>query len=140
MRVLKILINVITIINNQYWCRVDLWYIMYSRAKKLEDGQWMVHDSALPSHFDSYADARRQGFLDVKGLKDEGKRVVGVFCTYSPVEVILAAGAVSVGICAYAMRPLRRPKRFCLETFAHSSRLAMVTPLRKSAHIHTSQI
>ena len=56
----------------------------------------------LPSQFESFADARKQGFLAVKNLKDEGKKVVGVFCTYTPVEVVLAAGAVSVGICAFS--------------------------------------
>jgi benzoyl-CoA reductase/2-hydroxyglutaryl-CoA dehydratase subunit BcrC/BadD/HgdB len=56
----------------------------------------------LPSQFDSFADARKQGFIDVKNLKDAGKKVAGVFCTYSPVELILAAGAVSVGLCAFS--------------------------------------
>jgi benzoyl-CoA reductase/2-hydroxyglutaryl-CoA dehydratase subunit BcrC/BadD/HgdB len=56
----------------------------------------------LPDQFESFADARKQGFLSVKKLKDEGKKVAGVFCTYTPVEIILAAGAVSVGICAFS--------------------------------------
>jgi benzoyl-CoA reductase/2-hydroxyglutaryl-CoA dehydratase subunit BcrC/BadD/HgdB len=58
--------------------------------------------NALPSQFEGFADARKQGFLSVKNLKDEGKKVAGVFCSYSPVEIILAAGAVSVGICAFS--------------------------------------
>ena len=58
--------------------------------------------SALPSQFEGFADARKQGFLTVKNLKDEGKNVVGVFCTYRPVDVVLAAGAVPVGICAFS--------------------------------------
>lgn len=57
---------------------------------------------ALPSQFESFADARKQGFLSLKNLKDAGKNVAGVFCTYSPAEIILAAGAVSVGICAFS--------------------------------------
>ena len=56
-----------------------------------------MSNNALPSQFDSFADARKQGFLAVKNLKDEGKKVAGVFCTYTPVEIILAAGAC---ICA----------------------------------------
>lgn len=59
-------------------------------------------EHSLPSAFESFADARKQGFLAVKKLKDEGKKVAGVFCTYTPVELILAAGAVSVGICAFS--------------------------------------
>jgi len=61
-----------------------------------------MNNNALPGQFDGFADARKQGFIAVKNLKDAGKKVVGVFCTYAPVEIILAAGAVSVGICAFS--------------------------------------
>ena len=61
-----------------------------------------MSNKVLPGQFESFADARKQGFLAVKNLKDEGKNVVGVFCTYTPVEIILAAWAVSVGICAFS--------------------------------------
>ena len=56
----------------------------------------------LPSSFENFADARKEGFLTVKNLKDEGKKVVGTFCTYTPVEIFLAAGAVPVGLCAFS--------------------------------------
>ncbi|MDR7870735.1 MAG: double-cubane-cluster-containing anaerobic reductase [Tissierellaceae bacterium] len=56
----------------------------------------------LPSTFENFADARKEGFLTVKNLKDEGKKVVGTFCTYTPVEIFLAAGAVPVGLCAFS--------------------------------------
>jgi benzoyl-CoA reductase/2-hydroxyglutaryl-CoA dehydratase subunit BcrC/BadD/HgdB len=36
----------------------------------------------------------------MKNLKDEGKGVVGTFCSYVPVELILAAGLIPVGLCA----------------------------------------
>ena len=61
-----------------------------------------MNNNALPGQFEGFADARKQGFLAVKNLKDAGKNVVGVFCTYAPAEIILAAGAVSVGICAFS--------------------------------------
>lgn len=56
----------------------------------------------LPASFEQFADARKQGFLAMKGLKDEGKNVVGAFCTYMPTEVVLASGAVPVGLCAFS--------------------------------------
>jgi benzoyl-CoA reductase/2-hydroxyglutaryl-CoA dehydratase subunit BcrC/BadD/HgdB len=56
----------------------------------------------LPGEFESFADARRQGFLDVKKLKDADKKVVGTFCSYFPAEIVLAAGAVPVSICSYS--------------------------------------
>ena len=61
-----------------------------------------MNNNNLPSQFENFADARRQGFLTMKNLKDEGKKIAGVFCSYAPVEIILAAGAVSVGICAFS--------------------------------------
>ncbi|AGA70701.1 Benzoyl-CoA reductase/2-hydroxyglutaryl-CoA dehydratase subunit, BcrC/BadD/HgdB [Desulfitobacterium dichloroeliminans LMG P-21439] len=56
----------------------------------------------LPSQFDSFGDARKQGFIAVKNLKEQGKKVAGVFCTYAPLELILAAGAVPIGLCAFS--------------------------------------
>jgi len=61
-----------------------------------------MSDNKLPNEFENFADARRQGFLAVKELKDDGKKVVGTFCTYTPSEIILAAGAVPVSICSYS--------------------------------------
>ncbi|MDD4593383.1 MAG: hypothetical protein PHG06_23645 [Parabacteroides sp.] len=61
-----------------------------------------MNKNEVPGVFETFGDARKQGFIAVKELKDQGKKVVGVFCTYSPVEIILAAGAVSVGICAFS--------------------------------------
>lgn len=56
----------------------------------------------LPSQFESFGDARKQGFIAVKNLKEQGKKVAGVFCTYAPVELVLAAGAVPIGLCAFS--------------------------------------
>ena len=61
-----------------------------------------MNNNVLPGQFEGFADARKQGFIAVKNLKDAGKKVVGTFCTYAPVEIILAAGAVPVGICAFS--------------------------------------
>ena len=61
-----------------------------------------MNNNVLPSAFESFADARKEGFITVKNLKDEGKKVVGMFCTYTPVEIFLAAGAVPVGICSFS--------------------------------------
>ncbi len=59
-------------------------------------------NNTLPSEFENFAEARKEGFLTVKNLKEEGKKVVGTFCAYTPVEIFLAAGAVSVGICSFS--------------------------------------
>ena len=54
----------------------------------------------MPAIFESFSEARRNGFIMVKKLKDEGRGVVGIFCTYVPTELILAAGLIPVGLCS----------------------------------------
>jgi benzoyl-CoA reductase/2-hydroxyglutaryl-CoA dehydratase subunit BcrC/BadD/HgdB len=54
----------------------------------------------LPEIFEDFSEARKNGFISVKNLKDEGKKVVGTFCTFTPWEVIHASGAVPVSLCA----------------------------------------
>lgn len=54
----------------------------------------------LPQVFDSFAEARQNGFLAMKKIKDSGKGVVGQFCTYTPLEIFMAADLVSVGLCS----------------------------------------
>lgn len=44
-------------------------------------------------------DEKKSGYLRMKELKDSGKKVVGVFCSFTPLELIDAAGAVHVSLC-----------------------------------------
>lgn len=72
----------------------------------------------LPENFESYEEARREGFLKVKTLKEKGTPVVGVFCTYTPIELIHAAGAVAVSLCGTSDEPIHHaekhlPKNLC---------------------------
>ena len=60
----------------------------------------------LPANFQSYNEARQAGFLRMKQLKDSGAKVVGIFCSYVPVELIYAAGAIPVGLCATSEEPI----------------------------------
>lgn len=53
----------------------------------------------LPEQFEAFADARKAGFLRVKELKERGGRVAGIFCTFTPTEILDAAGFVSVSLC-----------------------------------------
>lgn len=53
----------------------------------------------LPEKFDEYEEAKREGFIEIKNLRESGKNIVGVFCTYSPLELIYAAGAVPISLC-----------------------------------------
>ena len=56
--------------------------------------------AALPEIFETFSEARQAGFLAMKELKDNGLGVVGTFCTYTPVEIFMAAGLIPVGLCS----------------------------------------
>lgn len=60
----------------------------------------------LPENFETYQEARKAGFMRMKEFKDNGGRVVGIFCTFVPHELILAAGAVAVPLCATSEEPI----------------------------------
>lgn len=60
----------------------------------------------LPENFQSYGDARRAGFMRLKEAKEKGARVVGVYCSFVPHELILAAGASAVPLCATSEEPI----------------------------------
>jgi len=72
----------------------------------------------LPKNFETYADARKAGFLRMKELKESGKRVVGIFCSFVPTELIEAAGGTAVPLCATSEEPISAaetnlPKNLC---------------------------
>lgn len=46
--------------------------------------------------------------LSLEMAKDEGKKVVGCLCSYSPTELILAADAVPVGLCGSTQDPIAK--------------------------------
>lgn len=58
-----------------------------------------VKSMDMPKNFENFTEARRNGFIKVKNAKDEGKKVVGTFCTFTPWEVIYAAGAIPITVC-----------------------------------------
>jgi benzoyl-CoA reductase/2-hydroxyglutaryl-CoA dehydratase subunit BcrC/BadD/HgdB len=49
--------------------------------------------------------------LSLEMAKDEGKKVVGSLCSYSPTELILAAGAIPVGLCGSTQNPIAAAER-----------------------------
>lgn len=54
----------------------------------------------LPEVFEEFAEARKNSFLAIKKIKEEGIPIVGVFCTYLPREIANAMGAAVVGLCS----------------------------------------
>lgn len=60
----------------------------------------------LPENFESYNDARKNGFLRMKELKENGAKVVGTFCSFVPTELVEAAGGTVVSLCASSEEPI----------------------------------
>ncbi len=85
----------------------------------------------LPEHFEDFAEARREGFLKVKELKDSGKNVCGCFCQYTPAEIIRAAGLYQVGLCGKSAAPIKT---------AETRLPANLCPLIKSSYAYFSDV
>lgn len=60
----------------------------------------------LPDNFESFPDARKAGFMKMKEHKDRGGKVVGIYCSFVPTELIMAASAVAVSLCATSEEPI----------------------------------
>ena len=82
---------------------------------------------SLPEHFEEFAEARREGFLRVKELKDSGKDICGAFCQYTPAEIIRAAGLIQVALCGQSSDPIKT---------AETRLPANLCPLIKSSYGH----
>ena len=49
---------------------------------------------------------RRQTLPSILHAKEDGKKVVGYYCTYSPIELAIAAGAVVAPLCPSSQGPM----------------------------------
>lgn len=75
-------------------------------------------NNSLPEKFEEFGEARRQGFIKAKELKDKGGKLAGIFCTFTPVEILDAAGLVSVSLCGMSEETIPEaekvlPKNLC---------------------------
>ncbi len=60
----------------------------------------------LPENFENYAEARKNGFLKMKDLKEAGQKIVGIYCSFVPTELVEAAGGTTVTLCASSEEPI----------------------------------
>ena len=72
----------------------------------------------LPEQFEQFSQARRQGFVRVKEIKERGGRVAGIFCTFTPLELLDAAGIIPVSLCGMSDETIpaaeaHLPKNLC---------------------------
>ena len=72
----------------------------------------------LPEKFSEFSEARQNGFLRVKQVKENGGKVAGIFCTFTPVEILDAAGFTPVSLCGMSAETIpaaeaHLPKNLC---------------------------
>ena len=72
----------------------------------------------LPERFEAYAEGRKAGFLKMKAAKEAGYKVAGFFCTFTPLEVLDAAGLLCVSLCGMSNETIPAaetvlPKNLC---------------------------
>lgn len=79
---------------------------------------------SLPETFEAYSDARKAGFLKVKTAKEGGRRVAGTFCTFTPLEILDAAGMLAVSLCGMSARRSPPQRSICRAIFARLSNRA----------------
>lgn len=58
-----------------------------------------IEEQPLPRTFEEFNEQRKAAFIRVKDYKQAGNRLIGFLCSYTPLEIIDAAGAASVALC-----------------------------------------
>ncbi|ADI01103.1 double-cubane-cluster-containing anaerobic reductase [Syntrophothermus lipocalidus] len=67
---------------------------------------------------ESFDSIRDRNLMILKEAKEKGVKVVGIYCSYGPRELVLAAGAIPVGLCGTRQEPIaaaetRLPANLC---------------------------
>lgn len=55
---------------------------------------------------ENFLNIRQENIIRMKEAKEKGAKVVGIYCTYCPQELILAAKAIPVGLCGTKEEPI----------------------------------
>ena len=66
----------------------------------------------LPENFETFPEARKAGFMKMKEHKDRGGKILGIYCSFVPTELIMAAGAVAVSLCATSEEPISAAEEY----------------------------
>ncbi|NPV27667.1 MAG: 2-hydroxyacyl-CoA dehydratase [Firmicutes bacterium] len=59
-----------------------------------------------PRIMETFEGLRQQNVLTVKEAKETGKKIVGMYCVFSPQELVVAAGAMPVTLCGTKQDPI----------------------------------
>lgn len=58
-----------------------------------------MENLSLPAKFAEFAEGRRNGFIKAMEVKQQGRKLAGVFCTFTPIELFDAADVLTVSLC-----------------------------------------
>ena len=94
-------------------------------------------EQPLPSTFEEFNEQRKAAFIRVKDYKQAGNRLVGFLCSYTPLEIIDAAGAASVALCGTSDEVIPEAEKVLPANLCRSSSRRTVLPIRKSARLRT---
>jgi benzoyl-CoA reductase/2-hydroxyglutaryl-CoA dehydratase subunit BcrC/BadD/HgdB len=60
----------------------------------------------LPKALKSFEGLREHSLSDLLHAKEQGAKVIGIYCTYCPKELVIAAGASPIGLCGTWEAPI----------------------------------
>ncbi|MCI8478602.1 MAG: 2-hydroxyacyl-CoA dehydratase [Oscillospiraceae bacterium] len=70
-----------------------------------------MSESQLPDQFEEFTKARKEGFLKAMAIKEAGGHIAGTFCTFTPCELMDAAGIHPVSLCGMSPEPIPAAER-----------------------------
>lgn len=70
-----------------------------------------MSDYQLPAQFEEFTQARKEGFLKARAVKEGGGHIAGTFCTFTPCELMDAAGVHPVSLCGMSPEPIPAAER-----------------------------
>ncbi|HHW41643.1 MAG TPA: 2-hydroxyacyl-CoA dehydratase [Syntrophomonadaceae bacterium] len=59
-----------------------------------------------PAMLENFENLREESMVAMRQAQKNGTKVVGIYCTYCPRELVLAAGAIPVGLCGTREAPI----------------------------------
>jgi len=59
-----------------------------------------------PNILSEFENLRAKSIISILAAKEEGRKVVGMYCLYSPAEIIMAAGAIPISLCGTRQDPI----------------------------------
>lgn len=66
----------------------------------------MVESKIEPTILSEFENLRAKSIISILAAKEEGRKVVGMYCVYSPTEIVIAAGAIPIPLCGTKQDPI----------------------------------